>query len=101
MSLHLERAWRGRNTEVTKVMTKAPAHGVRPPLYPSKEGNLLLRQLDGCGGLPVRATSHPLTTRDQQGRQQADTPLLGCKVGLESNGPSALYTCVSRKVTWA
>lgn len=66
-------------------MTKAS----RPTLHPRKEGNLLFGQLDGCGGLQVRATSYPLTTRDPQGRQQADTPLRGCKVGLESNAPSA------------
>jgi len=64
-----------------------------PPLCPSKEGKRprQLSGLDGCGGLQVRATSHPLTTRDQQGRQQADTPLLGCKGGPESNA-RAVYT---------
>lgn len=39
--------------------------------------------LDGCDGFDkVRATSYPLTTRDPQGRQQAETPLRGYKVGL-------------------
>lgn len=69
-----------------------PALSARLSLYPNKEGNLLLRQLDGCGELRVRATSQPLTTRDQQGRQQADTPLLGCKGGLERSATRAVYT---------
>ena len=56
----------------------------RPTLYPSKEGRLARERLDGCGGFQVRATSYPLTTRDQQGLQQADTPLLGYKVGFLS-----------------
>jgi hypothetical protein len=41
-------------------------------------------RLDGCGGLTLRATSYRLTTRDTQGRQQADTPLRGYKVGFPS-----------------
>ena len=91
----------GGEKPLTKVSDETPltlsarfSMNSGPTLCPSKGASCpgeYWSGLDGCCGLQVRATSYPLTTRDQQGRQQADTPLLGCKVGPEVSATCGPY----------